>query len=409
MAYLIPSLLAFGSSVVTNSYMWGFIYSKSQSAYKGHGVFCLAILYYVPFFFGVLGQVKNIVWVEYLFRTCGYLLGPFVLMQDELLNYTNGNILNADLLSSQKQLFPILLLIQSVLYLLVTVFLESRKYNLSLQKVNKPRKEIKENPIFDATEINSEANRVQEENNTDPIKVLNLEKTYENGYQAVRGVSFGVEKKQIFGLLGPNGAGKSTTFSILTALNPRTSGSVKLMNTEIDNNLYEIFKEVGICPQFDPLWEELTVFEHLEVFGGMKGLQGDELRENINFYIKTMQLSDQVNKKSKILSGGNKRKLCVTDALIGSPSLQFFDEPSTGLDPVARRYLYETLTNNLKFREASIILTTHSLTEAEMLCHKIGILINGKFVCIGSTPYLKNKYGTGYRIEIPRNAIMDGQ
>lgn len=148
------------------------------------------------------------------------------------------------------------------------------------------------------------------------------------------------------------------------------------------------------------------MLEHLEVFGGMKGLHGEELRENIEFYIKTMQLGDHINKKSKILSGGNKRKLCVTDALIGSPSLQFFDEPSTGLDPVARRYLYDTLSNNLKHREASIILTTHSLTEAEMLCHKIGILINGKFVCIGSTPYLKNKYGSGYRIEIPQEAIL---
>lgn len=165
-----------------------------------------------------------------------------------MLNYSDGNILNADLLSSQKQVFPILLMLQAMFYLAVTIFLESRKYNLSLQKVNKARIPSKENPIFDATEINSEANRVQDPSNLDPIKVLNLEKTYENGYQAVRGVSFGVEKKQIFGLLGPNGAGKSTTFSILTALHPRSSGSVRLMNTEIDTNLYEIFKEVGICP-----------------------------------------------------------------------------------------------------------------------------------------------------------------
>jgi len=172
--------------------------------------------------------------------------------------------------------------------------------------------------------------------------------------------------------------------------------------------MYEVFKECGICPQFDCLWENLNVREHLYIFGSMKGLHGDILRENIDFYIEAMQLEDHVHKKFTTLSGGNKRKLCVTNSLIGSPSLQFLDEPSTGMDPVARRYLYETMINNLNNREASIVLTTHSLAEAESLCTKIGILINGKFVCIGSNEYLKQRYGLGYKITIPRKAIRKG-
>jgi len=181
-----------------------------------------------------------------------------------------------------------------------------------------------------------------------------------------------------------------------------------LQNTEIDNDLAHIFKEVGICPQFDCLWENLTVKEHLYLFGRLKGLHGRELEENLEYYIKVMSLEDHVKKKSAILSGGNKRKLCVSNALIGSPAMQCFDEPSTGLDPLARKALYTTLTQNLQYRNSSIILTTHSMPEAENLCHKIGILVNGRFVCFGSTPYLKNKYGQGYKIEVKRSKDFGG-
>lgn len=100
------------------------------------------------------------------------------------------------------------------------------------------------------------------------------------------------------------------------------------------------------------------------------------------------------------LSGGNKRKLCVSNALIGGPDLQFFDEPSTGLDPIAKRYLWDTLQNSLKSRNSGIVLTTHSMMEAEFLCHRIGIMINGKFVCFGSNQHLKTKFGDGYRLRI---------
>ena len=258
----------------------------------------------------------------------------------------------------------------------LTIFLESRKYSLKITQNNSPLLiPFNDQVPIDVNEINAETIRVADPNNTDPIKILNLQKTYPNGFQAIRNLSVGVEKGQILGLLGPNGAGKSTSFNILTALVPRTNGSVKLQETEIDTNISHVFKEVGICPQFDCLWDNLNLREHLMVFGRMKGLHGRELQENIDYYVKVMALSDHVNKKSNTLSGGNKRKLCVTNALIGSPSLQFFDEPSTGLDPVARRSLWTTLTQNIQYRNSSIVLTTHSMSEAESLCHKIGKFI----------------------------------
>jgi ABC-type multidrug transport system ATPase subunit len=289
------------------------------------------------------------------------------------------------------------------------MYLEARKYNLSGQTKAAPVLfTMNQNIPIDVNEINAETEKVALPTNNDPIKVLNLEKTYPNGFQAVNNISLSVEKGQIFGLLGPNGAGKSTSFSILTALIPRTKGSVKLQGQEIDTDLAHIFKEVGITPQFDCLWDNLSVKEHLYLFGSLKGLHGPELQENLDYFIKVMSLEDHVNKRSSTLSGGNKRKLCVTNALIGSPSLQFFDEPSTGLDPVARRFLWNTLTQNLAIRNSSIIFTTHSMSEAESLCHKIGILVNGRFVCFGSTSYLKNKYGEGYKITVKKSDTFQG-
>jgi ATP-binding cassette, subfamily A (ABC1), member 3 len=137
----------------------------------------------------------------------------------------------------------------------------------------------------------------------------------------------------------------------------------------------DIYQNVGICPQFDCLWGNLTPPEHLYLFGRMKGLSGQDLIENIEYYINIMQLNDYRKTRSKDLSGGNKRKVCVAIALIGGPNLQFFDEPSTGLDPIAKRFLWNTLNKSLSTRSSSIVLTTHSMTEAESLCHKIGLII----------------------------------
>lgn len=263
---------------------------------------------------------------------------------------------------------------------------------------------------------------------TDPIKIVKLHKTYDDGFQALKGISFGIQNGHIFGLLGPNGAGKSTTFNITTALIPKTEGSVFLKNNELKSGLMTIFQDVGICPQFDCLWDYLTPCEHLYLFGRMKGLKGSELKEVVEYYISSMQLDNfrfhyffydifffisiqfffykyfiKSNTKAINLSGGNKRKLCVANALIGGPDLQFFDEPSTGLDPIAKRYLWNTLQTSLQCRNSAIVLTTHSMTEAEFLCNRIGILINGKFVCFGSNQHLKNKFGDGYRIKIKLN------
>ena len=146
----------------------------------------------------------------------------------------------------------------------------------------------------------------------------------------------------------------------------------------------------------------MTVREHLELYGFIKGFNKEDTDQNIEYFLEILQLKDHQDKRTDILSGGNKRRLCVAIALIGSPSILFLDEPSTGLDPIAKKCLWHSLNQSLQLKKASITFTTHSIAEAEALCHKIGIMVNGKFMCLGSTQYLKNKYGNGYKITLKK-------
>lgn len=155
-----------------------------------------------------------------------------------------------------------------------------------------------------------------------------------------------------------------------------------------------------MCPQFDCIWENLTPKEHLYLFGRMKGLTGKDLEESVQYFLATMQLEEYIKRKAGRLSGGNKRKLCVSNALIGGPSIQFFDEPSTGVDPIARRFLWKTLKQGVKMRVSSVVLTTHTMDEAESLCDRIAIMINGELYCLGSPKELKDRYGEGYNIQL---------
>jgi len=285
-------------------------------------------------------------------------------------------------------------------YFAITLALENRRLSSSKRELTSGWQAPEPQAIpVDHNDVQFETNRTME-SQEDPIKAVGLSKIYDNGFTAVKGVTFGVPQGQIFGLLGPNGAGKSTTFNILTAATGKSGGSVQLLDQEVNKNMPEVYENVGICPQFNALWDFLTVKEHLMLFGNLKGLRGNKLDQVINYYLDVLQLRDHANKRAEDLSGGNKRKLSVANAFIGSAFLLFLDEPSTGVDPLARRFLWNSIQQVLSMRKASVVLTTHSMYEAESLSHKIGILINGRFVCIGPTQYLKEKNSHGYKVTV---------
>jgi ATP-binding cassette subfamily A (ABC1) protein 3 len=225
--------------------------------------------------------------------------------------------------------------------------------------------------------------------------VLNLVKTYDNGKKAVHGISLDLYKGQIFVLLGHNGAGKTTTISMLTGLLEATSGSFSAFGHE---NMDMIRTFMGVCPQYNTLFDTLTVKEHLEMFARFKGMNENTIETASKAMIVQLDLEEKTDYLSKDLSGGQKRRLLVGMAFIGDSKLVFLDEPTSGMDTSARRYVW-TLLKNLK-QDRIIILTTHFMDEADYLGDRIGIMSAGKLVCCGSPGWLKNRYGEGYTLTI---------
>jgi ATP-binding cassette subfamily A (ABC1) protein 3 len=154
---------------------------------------------------------------------------------------------------------------------------------------------------------------------------------------------------------------------------------------------------MGLCAQNNLLWDLLTVDEHLNMIGRIKGLSSADLDFQRELIKQTLDLVHFGGKLSSQLSGGNKRKLCCALSLMANPLVEFLDEPTTGMDPVTRRILFKMLRH---LKESAILLTTHRMDEAQALCDKIAIMINGRFVCFGSPIHLKQKYGDGYSLTV---------
>jgi len=202
----------------------------------------------------------------------------------------------------------------------------------------------------------------------------------------------------VFGFLGINGAGKTTTLSILSGEFPPTSGKATLGGLDMQTNRAAINQKMGYCPQFDALLARLTGREHLEMFARIKGVPESEIPLVVEDCIDKMNLREHCEREAGGYSGGNKRKLSVAVALVGNPQIVFLDEPSTGMDPEARRFMWNVIAGTMAGR--SVILTTHSMEEAEALSNRIGIMVGGRLRCLGSTQHLKDKYGAGYTLEL---------
>lgn len=282
--------------------------------------------------------------------------------------------------------------ILGTLSFLLTIYWENKKYSLVANKTD-VKDEVYEPDQTVEEDVEQEQKRVALSGNSDLIQVSNLEKIYPNGFKALNSITFGVEQGQILGLLGPNGAGKSTTFNIVTAVLPKSRGSAQLLGEEINQGMYNVFDQVGLCPQVNPLWGDLSVIDHLWIYGHMKGIDDVDIKSLIDYFLKALELSPFANTKASGLSGGNKRKLCVAMCLMGAPRLQFLDEPSTGVDPVARKYLWNCLKESMKGRNGAMILTTHYMQEAESLANKLAIIINGRLSSVGTLTDLSRRYG----------------
>lgn len=209
------------------------------------------------------------------------------------------------------------------------------------------------------------------------IRVQNLVKTYP-GLTAVNGLSFEVFEGEIFGLLGPNGAGKTTTLEIMETLREKTSGEVWVDGIEVNEDPSEIKKRIGVQLQAAGYYPNLNLTQLLTLFSGLYNATINPLE-----MLDLVALRDKAKAKYKELSGGQKQRFSIATTLINKPRIIFLDEPTTGLDPQARRNLWE-LIQEIRSKGTTIMLTTHYMDEAEVLCDRVGIIEKGQIVALDS-------------------------
>ena len=225
------------------------------------------------------------------------------------------------------------------------------------------------------------------------IETHNLKKSY-GSLQAVKGISFEVKSGEIFSMLGPNGAGKTTTIEILEGLRTKDSGEVNVLGLDPWKNGYELHKRIGVIPQGFRFFDKATPKEAINYYADLFGV-----KTSAEQILQEVILQDAANNYFENLSGGQKQKVGLALSLVNNPELLFLDEPTTGLDPQARRAVWQVI-KNLKKAGRSIVLTTHYLEEAEQLADRVAIMDHGLIIATGSPHEIEQRFGSQERIKV---------
>lgn len=224
------------------------------------------------------------------------------------------------------------------------------------------------------------------------LVVQDLHKSF-NGNKAVNGISFTINKGEIFGLLGPNGAGKTTAIRILSTVLKPDRGDATLEGHSIRHNPQAVRNLIGVCPQELSLYQDLSALDNMVFFGRMVGLNGRQARSQAMTYLELVGLSERAKNKVSKFSGGMKRRVNLVIALMGHPKLLFLDEPTVGIDPQSRNNIYETI-ENLCHQGMTILYTTHYMEEADRLCQRVAIMDGGEMISMDTPHKLKSQIGS---------------
>ncbi|RNF12533.1 ABC1 transporter [Trypanosoma rangeli] len=400
-------LLMYGLSCIAMSYAVSFLFKEHSSAQN----VVLMVNFITGFFLVLLGIIlimlpdtqkagEGLKWLFRIFPS--YCIGEGIVnlaslpgqqgMSDTIISPWSLNVVG----------FPIIYMALEIpLFILITLFLDHPARRMRTEMMFH-RTDTEEELISDEDDdVTMERCRIANENSDaseDLVRVVNLRKVYSNGKVAVRNLSFGVHPGEVFGFLGTNGAGKTTTIAILCQEMVPTSGRAFVCGKDTVENPREALHYIGYCPQFDALLDLLTVEEHLQLYAGIRGVMKCDRKLVVAELMQLFELSTYHKTRAGQLSGGNRRKLSVALALIGGPRAVFLDEPSAGMDPVARRGLWTAIQSIPK--SCSVVLTTHHLEEVEALAHRVAIMANGSLRCLGTKTHLKQKYGSGYEVTI---------
>ncbi|XP_008049514.1 ATP-binding cassette sub-family A member 3 [Carlito syrichta] len=413
-------LLCFASSSISFSFMVSTFFSKANMAAAIGGF--LYFFTYIPYFF----VAPRYNWMTLSQKLCSCLLSNVAMaMGAQLIGKFEAKgtgIQWRDLLSPVNvdddfcfgQVLGMLLL-DSVLYGLVTWYVEAvfpgqfgvpqpwYFFVMPSYWCGNPRMVTgKEEEDSDPEKaLRTEYFEAEPEDLVAGIKIKHLSKAFRVGTKdktAVRDLNLNLYEGQITVLLGHNGAGKTTTLSVLTGLFPPTSGRAYINGYEISQDMVQIRKSLGLCPQHDVLFDNLTVAEHLYFYAQLKGLSHQKCPEEVKQMLHILGLEEKWNSRSKFLSGGTKRKLSIGIALIGGSKVLMLDEPTSGMDAISRRAIWDLLQQQKS--DHTILLTTHFMDEADLLGDRIAIMAKGELQCCGSSLFLKQKYGAGYHMTL---------
>jgi ABC-2 type transport system ATP-binding protein len=235
------------------------------------------------------------------------------------------------------------------------------------------------------------------------VHIENLTKKF-GDFVAVDNVSLDVTRGEIFGFLGPNGAGKSTTIRILCGLLPPTSGNASVGGFDVKTQPEDIKRSIGYMSQKFSLYDDLTVEENIEFFGGVYGVPPDKLKARRDYVLKMAQLEDKRAVKTALLSGGWKQRLALGCAILHEPPILFLDEPTSGVDPIARRNFWQ-LIYELSAAGHTIFVTTHYMDEAEY-CHRAALMYGGRIIALGSHAELKTLLGEGTLLNLVTSDLL---
>ncbi|KAF9918705.1 ATP-binding cassette sub- A member 1 [Lobosporangium transversale] len=264
-------------------------------------------------------------------------------------------------------------------------------------------------------DVKTERNMALDPNYDTAARICNLQKVFQESMFrkspldkiAVKDLCLTLQEGKLLALLGQNGAGKSTTMNMLSGLTKSTGGDAVFYGLSMNNEMAEIRSLMGVCPQHDILFGDLTAKEHIELYAGLKNVPKHEIPKLTEERLKAVRLWKVKDKLSHTYSGGMKRRLSMVISTLGDPKIIFLDEPTTGMDPTNRRHVWSFIE---KFKQGRIIiLTTHSMEEADILGDRICVMAHGRLRAIGNSIHLKNKFGAGYRISLvtdPSNTAL---
>jgi len=411
------AFMLYGPAMISFTYLFSFVFSTSNGAQNGviilgfFGGFAMALIVWILSLISVtsirIGQV--LLWIFRVYPNFNLSLDVlFIVLYEPWSSFNSYRpAKDPDSLAVGGPDF-IYLALEAVFYFAAVIFIEMMYAQENVKGLLDRKARAYEIPPEQLDDdVVKEKERVQASTPNDMVVYCNnLKKVYTKGTggpptAAVKNVTFGVSKGEVFGLLGVNGAGKTSTFKMLAGQYTPTSGDVHVQGYDLKTELQYAQNYIGYCPQFDAILDVITVEEHLQLYADLKGIPRSIRDQLVEDKIKEMDLARYRKKKAGNLSGGNKRKLSVAIAMIGNPPIVFLDEPSTGMDPEARRFMWMVISSITSDRKQSaVILTTHSMEEAEALSTKMAIMVAGKYACFGTTQHLKSKFGKGYELDI---------